>query len=72
MEVASGAWFGSLVWPGAVGLLVGGPVGLAAGVAVGGIMAYEFEKHVWEKVLEVIRIESAVQPTIHSVSHYHD
>src|SRR5215469_16900361 len=30
MEVASGAWFGSLVWPGAVGLVVGGPIGLAA------------------------------------------
>ena len=72
VEVASGAWFGSLVWPGAVGLLVGGPVGLAAGVAVGGIMAYEFEKLVWEKVLEVVKKESAVQPTIDSVSHYHD
>ena len=72
VEVASGAWFGSLVWPGAVGLLVGGPVGLAAGVAVGGIMAYEFEKHVWEKVLEVVKKESAVQPTIDSVNHYND
>jgi len=64
VEVASGAWFGSLVWPGAVGLLVGGPIGLAAGVAVGGIMAYEIEKHVWEKVLEVVKRESAVQPTM--------
>src|SRR5205823_11557881 len=72
VEVASGAWFGSLAWPGAVGLVVGGPVGLAAGVAVGGIMAYEFEKHVWEKVLEVIKNESAVQPTIDSVEHYHN
>ena len=71
VEVASGAWFGSLAWPGAVGLVVGGPVGLAAGVAVGGIMAYEFEKHVWQKVLEVIKKESAVQPTIDSVDHYH-
>ena len=72
VEVASGAWFGSLVWPGVVGLLVGGPIGLAAGVAVGGIMAYEFEKHVWEKVLEVVKRESAVQPTIDSVDHYND
>jgi len=72
VEVASGAWFGSLIWPGAVGLLVGGPVGLAAGVAVGGIMAYEFEKHVWEKVLEVVKKESAVQPSIDSVNHYND
>lgn len=71
VEVASGAWFGSLAWPGAVGLVVGGPVGLAAGVAVGGIMAYEFEKHVWQKVLEVIKKESVVQPTIDSVDHYH-
>lgn len=67
VEVASGAWFGSLIWPGAVGLLVGGPVGLAAGVAVGGVKAYEFEKHVWEKVLEVVKKGSAVQPTIDSV-----
>ena len=72
VEVASGAWFGSLAWPGAVGLVVGGPVGLAAGVAVGGVMAYEFEKHVWQKVLEVIKKESGVQPTIDSVDHYHN
>ena len=71
-EVASGAWFGSLLWPGAVGLVVGGPVGLAAGLAVGGIMAYEFEKHVWQKVLEVIKKESETQPTIDSVEHHHD
>ena len=72
MEVASGAWFGSLVWPCAVGLVVAGPIGLAAGVAVGGIMAYEFEKHIWEKILEVVKKESAVQPTIDSVDHYND
>lgn len=68
VEVASGAWFGSLIWPGAVG----GPVGLAAGVAVGGLMAYEFEKHLWEKVLEVVKKESPVQPTLNSIDHYHD
>jgi hypothetical protein len=72
VEVASGAWFGSLLWPGAVGLVVGGPVGLAAGLAVGGIMAYEFEKHVWQKVLEVIKKESVTQPTIDSVENNHD
>src|SRR5919204_5285095 len=72
VEVASGAWFGSLVWPGAVGLVVGGPVGLAAGVAVGGLMAYEFEKHIWQKILEVIKKESVTQPTIDSVENHHD
>jgi hypothetical protein len=72
VEVASGAWFGSLIWPGAVGLLVGGPVGLAAGVAVGGIMAYEFEKHLWTKVLDVVKTESKVQPTLDTIDHYHD
>jgi hypothetical protein len=70
VEVASGAWFGSLAWPGAVGLIIGGPVGLAAGVAVGGIMAYEFEKHVWQKVLEVIKNQSATQPTLDSIEHH--
>ncbi len=72
VEVASGAWFGSLLWTGAVGLIVGGPVGLAAGATVGGIMAYEFEKHVWQNVMEVIKKESGVQPTIDSVDHYHN
>ena len=33
---------------------------------------YEFEKHVWQKVLEVVKKESAVQPNIDSVDHYHD
>lgn len=28
VEVASGAWFGSILFPGAVGLIVGGPIGL--------------------------------------------
>ena len=55
VEVASGAWFGSLLWTGAVGLIVRGPVGLAAGATVGGIMAYEFEKHSWKKILEVVK-----------------
>ena len=50
VEVASGAWFGSLVWTGAVGMVFGGPIGLAAGATVGGILAYEFEKHIWNKI----------------------
>jgi hypothetical protein len=45
---------------------------IAAGVAVDGIMAYEFEKHLWQKVLEVVKKESGVNPTIDSVDHYHD
>lgn len=72
VEVASGAWFGSLIWPGAIGLVIGGPVGLAAGVAFGGIMAYEFEKHIWQKVLEVIKKESQNNPTLDSVESHHD
>lgn len=40
VEVASNAWFGSLVWPGAVGLVIGGPVGLAAGATVGGVQLH--------------------------------
>jgi hypothetical protein len=71
VEVASGAWFVSLVWTGAVGLVVGGPIGLAAGAAVGGIMAYEFEKHIWNKILEVVKKESEKQPTLDSIDHYY-
>jgi hypothetical protein len=71
VEVASGAWFGSLLWTGAVGLIVGGPVGLAAGATVGGIMAYEFEKHIWKKILEVVKKESGNQPTVDSIDHYY-
>src|ERR671921_353803 len=40
--------------------------------AVGGIMAYEFEKHIWKKILEVVKKESEIQPTVDSVEHYHD
>jgi hypothetical protein len=46
------AWFGSLVWPGLAGLAIGGPVGLAAGTAVGGIFAYEFERKMWKRIQE--------------------
>jgi hypothetical protein len=71
VEVASGAWFGSIIFSGAVGLIVGGPIGLAAGAAFGGIMAYEYEKHMWKKILEVVKRESNVQPTVDSIEHYH-
>lgn len=71
VEVASGAWFGSLVWTGAVGLVIGGPIGLAAGATVGGIMAYEFEKQIWNKILEVVKKESEKQPTLDSIDHYY-
>lgn len=36
VEVASGMWFGSRVWTGAVGFVVGRPIGLAAEASVGG------------------------------------
>jgi hypothetical protein len=71
VEVASGAWFGSILFPGAVGLIIGGPIGLVGGAAFGGIMAYEFEKHIWKKILEVVKRESMIQPTVDSVDHYY-
>jgi hypothetical protein len=39
VEVASGPWFGSVLFPRAAGLIGGGPIGLAGGAAIGGIMA---------------------------------
>src|SRR5919202_6189654 len=71
VEVASGAWFGSILFPGAVGLIVAGPIGLAGGAAIGGIIAYEYERHIWKKILEVVKRESKVQPTVDSVDHYY-
>jgi hypothetical protein len=60
-----------LLFPGAVGLIVAEPIGLAGGLAVGGTMAYEFEKHIWQKRLDVVKRESKVQPTLDSIEHYH-
>jgi len=71
VEVASGAWFGSILFPGAVGFIVGGPIGLAGGAAIGGILAYEFERNMWKKIFEVVKRESKVQPTIESIDHYY-
>jgi hypothetical protein len=71
VEVASDAWFGRILFPGAVGLIVGGPIGLAGGAAIGGIIAYEYERHMWKKILEVVKRESKVQPTIESVQDYY-
>jgi hypothetical protein len=71
VEVASNAWFSSLVWPGAAGLVIGGPIGLAAGATVGGIVAYEFERKVWKHVQETVKKVSQVQPTLESVDTYH-
>jgi hypothetical protein len=71
VEVASNAWFGSLAWPGAVGLVIGGPVGLAAGATVGGIVAYEFERKMWKHIQETVKKVSQVQPTLESVDSYH-
>ena len=71
IEVASGAWFGSLLFPGVAGLVIGGPIGLAAGATVGVIMAYEFEKKIWKKIIEAIKRESERHPTIDSIDHYY-
>ncbi len=71
IEVGSGAWFGSILFPGAVGLIVAGPIGLAGGAVIGGLVAYEYERHMWKKILEVVKKESKVQPTMESIDHYY-
>ncbi len=71
VEVASGSWFGSILFPGAVGLIVAGPIGLAGGAVIGGLVAYEYERHMWKKILEVVKKESKVQPTMESIDHYY-
>ena len=59
------------MWTGAVGLIIGGPVGLAAGDTVGGIMVYGLAKHMWNKTLEVVKNESEIQPPVDSIHHYY-
>ena len=71
VEVASNAWLESFIMPGLLGLIVGGPIGLGGGLVVGGVMAHEFEKHLWEKISKAVDIESAVKPSLDSVTHYH-
>jgi hypothetical protein len=34
----------------AVGLIVVRPIGLAGGAAIGGIIGYEYERHIWKKI----------------------
>ena len=34
-------------------------------------MAYEFERHIWKKILEIVKKESKNEPTVESVDHYH-
>ena len=38
---------------------------------MGETMAYEFEKHIWKKILDVVKKESKVQPTLNSIEQYH-
>ncbi len=70
VEVASNARFGTLAWPDAVGLVIGRPVGLAVG-AVGGIVAYEFERKMWKHIQETVKKVSQVHPWIHIIRMRH-
>lgn len=42
---ATELWFGRILFPGVVGLIVGSPIDLVRGAAFGGIIAYEYEIH---------------------------
>lgn len=70
VEVASGSWFESLLFPGVTGFVVGGPLGAVGGTTVGLIMAYQFERKIWKKVLEVIERVSKNKMTVGSVDYF--
>jgi hypothetical protein len=53
-EVATNSWFESLLFPGAIGSLVGGPLAAIGRIAVGGLIAYQFEKNIRKKIEEEI------------------
>ena len=65
-----------MVWQpcmaGVVGLVIGGPVGLAAGATIGGIVAYEFERKMWKHIQEAVKKVSQVEPTLETVDSYHN
>ncbi|MFL6422020.1 MAG: hypothetical protein ACJ707_01620 [Nitrososphaera sp.] len=56
---------------GALGLIVGGPIGLAGRAVIVRLVAYEYERHMWKKVLVVVKKESKAQPTLESIDHYY-
>jgi hypothetical protein len=70
VEVASGSWFESLLFPGVTGFVVGGPLGAVGGTTVGLMMAYQFERKIWKKVSEVIERVSKNKMTVGSVEHF--
>jgi hypothetical protein len=70
IEVASGSWFESLLIPGATGFIVGGPLGAVGGTTVGIVMAYQFERKIWNKIQEALQKESKTQPTVQNTEHY--
>jgi hypothetical protein len=70
VEVGSHGWFSSLLFPGAVGLIVAGPIGLA-GVLLWVELWPTIKKHIWKKILDVVKRESKVQPRLDSIEHYH-
>ncbi|MFL6524271.1 MAG: hypothetical protein ACJ71B_12435 [Nitrososphaera sp.] len=54
-----------------MGLIVGGPIGLAGRAVIVRLVAYEYERHMWKKVLVVVKKESKAQPTLESIDHYY-
>jgi hypothetical protein len=38
-----------------VGLIVRGPIGLAGGAVIGGIIIYEYERYIWKKIPEIVK-----------------
>ncbi len=70
VEVASGSWFESLIFPSATGFLLAGPLGMAGGIAAGGLMAYEFERKIWKKIKEVVERESKKKMTPTSTEYF--
>lgn len=49
---------------------MGGPLGAVGSTTVGLIMAYQFERKIWNKIKAVIERESKNKPTFENVEHY--
>jgi hypothetical protein len=58
LEVHTGAWFGNLVIPSAGGLLLGGPVGAAAGAGTTAVLACEYGRKLKNRIKELVKKNS--------------
>lgn len=67
VEVHTGSWFSNIATPGTAGILIAGPVGFAVGAGIPTILAYDYERKLWNKVRELVEKNSKKPLTLKDV-----